>query len=224
MNLNDDLRQLSIGSVTAKSYGCYDDNGYRFRSSIFESSHPMAATKNIGVVTRATDMEGHEACYYEKIKNIIKITFARNKPLALVFFECKWYDPKYYRTEFGMTQIQPDTYILAHQEDQVYFSTYPCKKLSTWRVVYNVNPRECLYTPGEDEYQFDHLEQVDEVFQEEELPISFHIDPAPTLDSLVADINDLTFPKRRRRQPVRTKVTWRPLHRREQIDPDFDDI
>jgi hypothetical protein len=28
MNLNDDLRQLSIGSVTTKSYGRYDVNGY----------------------------------------------------------------------------------------------------------------------------------------------------------------------------------------------------
>jgi hypothetical protein len=130
-----------------------------------------------------------------------------------------------------MTQIQPKKllqghhmYILAHQADQVYFSTYPCKKLSTWRVVYNVNPRERLYTPGEDEYQFGHLEKVDEVFQEKELTTSFHIDPAPALDSLVADVNDLTFPERQRRQPVRRKVTWRPLHRREQIDPDFDDI
>jgi hypothetical protein len=60
---------------------------------------------NSGVVPRATDMEGHEACYYGKIKNIIEITFAGNKPLGLVFFECKWYDPKYYRTEFGMTRI-----------------------------------------------------------------------------------------------------------------------
>jgi hypothetical protein len=90
--------------------------------------------------------------------------------------------------------------------------------------VYNVNPHERLYTPGEDEYQFGHLEQVDEVFQEEELPTSFHIDPAPALDSLVADVTDLTFPERRRRQPVRRKVKWRPLHRREQIDLDFDDI
>jgi hypothetical protein len=78
-----------------------------------------------------------------------------------------------YRTKFGMTQVQPEnllqghnTYIIAYQADLVYFSTYPCKKLSAWRVVYNVNPRERLYTPSEDEYQFEHLEQVDEVFQE----------------------------------------------------------
>jgi hypothetical protein len=37
------------------------------------------------------------------------------------------------------------------------------------------------------------------VFQEEDFPTSFHVDPAPALDSLVADINDLTFPKRWRR-------------------------
>jgi hypothetical protein len=103
MNLNDDSRQLSIGSVTAKSYERYDVNGYHFRSSIFESSHPMAATQNSGVVTRATGMERHDACYYGKIKNIIENTFAGNNPLALVFFECKWYDPKFYRTKFGMT-------------------------------------------------------------------------------------------------------------------------
>jgi hypothetical protein len=66
--------------------------------------------------------------------------------------------------------------------------------------VYNVNPREHLCTPGEDEYQFEHLEQVDEVFQED-LPTSFHIDLTPALDSLLADINDLTFPERKRRQP-----------------------
>jgi hypothetical protein len=42
--------------------------------------------------------------------------------------------------------------------------------------VYNVNSHERLYTPSEDEYQFGHLEQVDEVFQEEELSTSFHID------------------------------------------------
>jgi hypothetical protein len=90
--------------------------------------------------------------------------------------------------------------------------------------VYNVNPHERLYAPSENEYQFEHLEQVDEVFQEEDLPSSFRINPALTLDSLVAYINDLTFPERRRRQPARRKVTWRPLHRREQIDLDFYDI
>jgi hypothetical protein len=95
--------------------------------------------------------------------------------------------------------------------------------LSAWRVVYNeilVN----AYTPGEDEYQFEHLEQVDEVFQNEDLPTTFHIHPTPALDSLVADINDLTFLEKWRRKHVMRKVTWRPLHRREQIDPDFDDI
>jgi hypothetical protein len=98
----------------------------------------MAATQNSGVVTRATDMEGHEACYYGKIKNIIEITFAGNKPLALVFFECKWYDPKYYRTEFGMTQIQPKNCF----KDMTRISL-PIKQ--TKFISQHINAKSCLH-------------------------------------------------------------------------------
>jgi hypothetical protein len=58
-------------------------------------------------------------------------------------------------------------------------------------------PGKRLYTPRENEYQLEHLEHVDEVFQENDLPTTFCIDPIPALDSLVTDINDLTFPDRR---------------------------
>jgi hypothetical protein len=63
----------------------------------------MVATKNSGVITRAANSKGHKATYYGTIKNIIEITFTGNKPLELVFFECKWYDLKHYRSDFGMT-------------------------------------------------------------------------------------------------------------------------
>jgi hypothetical protein len=85
MNLNDDLRQLSIGSVTAKSYGRYDVNGYRFCSSIFESSHPMAATQKVESLLGQPTWKDTKPAIMEKSK-IIEITFAGNKPLALVFF------------------------------------------------------------------------------------------------------------------------------------------
>jgi hypothetical protein len=57
--MNDDLHQLSIENVTIESYASYDVNGYRFRTSIFESSHLMAASTNSGVVTRGADAKGH---------------------------------------------------------------------------------------------------------------------------------------------------------------------
>jgi hypothetical protein len=62
-NVYVDLRQLSYESVVAKSYGRYDVNGFRFRSTIFEASHPLAATTNIRVDKRAIDAEGHESKY-----------------------------------------------------------------------------------------------------------------------------------------------------------------
>jgi hypothetical protein len=84
-NIHADLRQLSYESIVAKSYGPYDVNGFRFRSIIFEASRPLAATTNIGVVTRAVDADGHESKYYGVIKNIIEYSFTGDKNMKTVF-------------------------------------------------------------------------------------------------------------------------------------------
>ena len=59
-DIHQDLRQLSYGLVKVKSYGRYDVNGFRFRSTQFEATRPMAATTHIGVVTRAIDAQDRE--------------------------------------------------------------------------------------------------------------------------------------------------------------------
>jgi hypothetical protein len=92
-NVHANLRQLSYGSIVAKSYGQYDVNRFRLDSTIFEASHPLAATTNTGVVTRAIDADDHESKYYGVIKNIIEYSFAGNKNLKIVFFDCDWFDP-----------------------------------------------------------------------------------------------------------------------------------
>jgi PII-like signaling protein len=66
---------------------------YRFRSIIFEGSHPLAATINTGVVTRVVDEERHVIKYYRIIKNIIEYNFVGNKKLKIVFSNCDWFDP-----------------------------------------------------------------------------------------------------------------------------------
>jgi hypothetical protein len=57
--------------------------------------------------------------------------------------------------------------------------------------VYKVNPPEWLYTPTDAAYHFDD-EQVDEIYQDEELPIYFVVEPGAALDSLVGDGVDVT--------------------------------
>jgi hypothetical protein len=49
--------------------------------------------------------------------------------------------------------------------------------------VYKVNPPEWLYTPTDAAYHFD-VEHVDEIYQEEELPIYFVVEPGAAFDSL----------------------------------------
>jgi hypothetical protein len=80
-NVHADLRQLSYRSVTAKSSDRYDVNEFRFHSTIFEASRPLAATTNTGVITRVIDAQGQILKYYGIIKNIIKYNFIGNKNL-----------------------------------------------------------------------------------------------------------------------------------------------
>jgi hypothetical protein len=54
-----------------------------------------------------------------------------------------------------------------------------------------VNPRECLHTPCNVGYQFED-DQVDEVYQEEELPTTLTVDEGVALNSLVGDRDDIT--------------------------------
>jgi hypothetical protein len=75
----------------------------------------------------------------------------------------------------------------------VYYLPYPCEKLSAWWVVHKVNPRERLHTLG-DAGNHDTLildDDVDEVYQEEESPPSFVVDPGAGLDDLVGYANDI---------------------------------
>jgi hypothetical protein len=78
-NIHSDLRQLSLGAVTARRYGRYDVNGFRFCSTSFKDAHPLAATTNFGVVTRAIDDEGKVTNYYGVINDIVEYKFFENK-------------------------------------------------------------------------------------------------------------------------------------------------
>jgi hypothetical protein len=117
-----------------------------------------------------------------------------------------------------------DDFILAHQVKHVYYLKYPCQKLAAWRVVYKVYPREWLYTLIDVAYHFDD-EQVDEIYQEEEFPTSFVIEPSATLDSLIGDGANVTVLQKRKRQPVKKKHTrWSTLEWRRQLYIDTDEF
>ena len=78
----------------------------------------------------------------------------------------------------------------------MYYMSYPYEKLSAWWVVYKVNPRKRLHTPGDAAYPLE-AGEVDEVYQDDELPCSFNIDLDSALNSLLGDANDVTVPEER---------------------------
>jgi hypothetical protein len=94
----------------------------------------------------------------------------------------------------------------------VYYMPYPCEKLSAWWVVHKVNPREWLHTPGDVGYHDTPTlhDDVDEVYQEEEFPPSFIIDPSVGLDDLVRDADDIEM-------PVVVKRKWKAIKKKVQM-------
>jgi hypothetical protein len=139
-NVHPNLHQLYYGYVTVRRYDRYDVNGFRFRSTIFEDSRPLAATCNTRVVVRAIDDEGQETNYYGVIKDILELTFGGDNVLRVVFFYCDWFDPTCGSrvNKYGMVEIKHeervrghDNFVLGLQCQQVYYMMYPCPKLSS---------------------------------------------------------------------------------------------
>jgi hypothetical protein len=69
-----------------------------------------------------------------------------------------------------------------------------------------VNSCEWLHTPDDSGYHENQVPtgEVDEVYQDDELPCSFNIDPDLALNSLLGDANDVTVPEQRK-QTLRKK-------------------
>jgi hypothetical protein len=91
----------------------------------------------------------------------------------------------------------------------MYYLSYPCQKLNVWWVVHKVNPCERLHTLGDVGYH-DTLMLDDDVYQEEELPPSFAIDPGAGLDDLLGDVDDIEM-------PIIVKRKWKLIKKKVQL-------
>ncbi|WVZ89594.1 hypothetical protein U9M48_035974 [Paspalum notatum var. saurae] len=150
-NVHEDLKQLAHNYVTAKNYGCYDVNGYRFPTAKLEKSRPLAATINSGVTTSAYDASDKLVNYYGVLQNIVELVFSGPKELEVVFFERDWFDPRNGTRvdKYGMVEIKHssrlpshiNSVVLANQAQQVYYLPYPHPSLKAWWVAFKVNPQ-----------------------------------------------------------------------------------
>ncbi|CAN6219500.1 unnamed protein product [Urochloa humidicola] len=195
------LRQMSYGFCTrVHCYGCYDVNGYRFRSELYESGRSGLTTYNSGVCVSSYDESGNILKYYGIIEDIIKIVWEGSLPLELVLFYCRWFDPTtkgLRRTEnLGLLEIKHtsrlsnfDPFVMANQVSQVYYLPYACKKradLRDWWVVFKVAPHGHI-PPNNinvDSSLGEGPSQDGEFYQEDGLDGTFVIDLDDALDCI----------------------------------------
>jgi hypothetical protein len=78
--------------------------------------------------------------------------------------------------------------------------SYPCKKFNAWWVVYKVNPRERLHNKCATISLGNELEvEVEEIYQDDEVPTNFRVDAQILPESLVGDCDDVVLPAKRKR-------------------------
>jgi hypothetical protein len=230
-SVHDDLRQLSHGSTTARSYGCYDINGFRFRSTKFEAKNPHAATTNSGVVTTASASDGSITEYFGVIENIVELKFEGSKDLRVVLFYCDWFNSKLgsgvkHNKKLGLVEVNHklrlsgyNPFVLAHQVEMVYYMSYPCRleSLEPWWIVQRVCPPGRLPIPGDEGYDECELDRtVPEAFQENDCDGAFEVDIGMALDRLDGDTGDVIVSEvRKKKRPRRagkvmftTSETW----------------
>jgi hypothetical protein len=80
------LRQLSHGQVKALEYSHDDIDGYNFWIAKLQTSRPLAAITNNGVVRNDEYATGHVTDNYDILQNIVEYTFSGAKELKVVFF------------------------------------------------------------------------------------------------------------------------------------------
>jgi len=162
--MSDELRCVSQGcNRRVEKYEKYDVNGYHFHTEHHQNSRPNAKTINTGVFTKGAG----EFDYYGRLQNVYELTFNRtNIELKLVVFKCHWFDPctgphggQRSEPSIGLVEVKPsttyhgpDVFVVAHQDFQVYYLPYPCKKegLIGWEVVFHVSPHGKLPSSSED--------------------------------------------------------------------------
>jgi hypothetical protein len=107
---------LSLGQVKALEYGRYDINRYHFWTSKLETSRPLAATTNNGIVANSEDTSGLAADYYGVLQKIIEYMFGDTKELNIVFFECDWFDLANDTRvdDFGMVEVKHESRYLGN--------------------------------------------------------------------------------------------------------------
>lgn len=194
------------------TYGCYDVNGYRFRSMKYERSRSGLTITNSGVCVSSYDGNNDLIEYFGVIEDIIKVSWDGSMQLELVIFECTWFDPTsagVRRTEnLGLVEVKHtsrlsnfDPFVLSSQVTQVYYVPYPCTTrpdLSEWWVVYQVAPKNRLLHIDTSTMANNHHNPVEDMsfFQEDGLDGTFVIDLGSDLEnSATVGSNEITNPK-----------------------------
>ena len=150
---SEQLKSLAHGpNRYTRSHSGYFVNRYKFHTANHGAGR---VTHNSGVCVRGTSysIESDESDYYGMLDHILEVEYYGVGRCVAVLFKCTWFDtPSGVRNdgEHNLVDVKyksrlrgDDSYILASQTEQVYYTSYPsmAKDLKDWWAVVKTKPR-----------------------------------------------------------------------------------
>lgn len=130
------IRCIAQGpSRWVKTYKGYFVNGFKFHTTHY-GQHK--STTNSGVCVLGRSWDENEVDYFGLLEEVLEIEYF-GKGNKVVLFKCHWYDISdrgvRVHPRFGIVEINVrrelktnDPFILAQQAQQVYYTTFSCKR------------------------------------------------------------------------------------------------
>ncbi|XP_038687458.1 uncharacterized protein LOC119986835 [Tripterygium wilfordii] len=185
---DDIVRSVARGPLRSVEiwHMCYV-NGYKFDT---DARSEGKSTINSGVCIRGTDYGQSENDYYGVLKEIVQLELTGLPIKKIVLFNCEWFDPTPNRgvrihKHNGLVEVKHrgrynkfDPFIIAQQAEQVYFAPYPegIRDRQDWLAVIKTKARHTITGQSN---------QVDDAFQDDEVPVEPVRLDTDQLDSLV---------------------------------------
>lgn len=147
---------------------------------------------NSGICVKASCYDGCERDYYGILKEVIQLQYLGEN--TVVLFNGHWFDnmnglkvdPQHglIDVKHNSKLVTKETFVLAQQAVQVYYTSYPSKKKERidWWAVCKTKARGLVYAPENEVENEDDIPIVSDYFQEDETEFSFEVNLDLELD------------------------------------------
>ncbi|KAL0402326.1 UNVERIFIED_CONTAM: hypothetical protein Slati_4262500 [Sesamum latifolium] len=140
-------------SAEVTTFQCYFVNSYNFHTKHYNVGK---STFNCGVCVKSSSYTNTDSDFYGILEEVIQLDYPLIPNMQIVLFKCRWVDPvrsmkvhpRYHLVDVNFKKVyqKNESFILAQQAVQVYYTEYPSMKRNKvdWQAVCKIKTRRVI--------------------------------------------------------------------------------